>query len=423
MLAPVPGSRTAMISRADFSRERQLFGDIVHLVLDTFRANRARVLLASIGMILGTGSLVWVITIGLTGEAYILNLIQNVGTNLIWAEYTGLADPTVGAQSDFLTVRDMDAVEREVPGVASATPVVNLRLEYPNGSGGDISLLVLGVYPQYEQIRRLQLLSGRFFDDQDATVATHAAVVSEQFAVTQFGSVGAALGRDLTISGLPFEIIGTFTERTDTYGQSEITDNTVLIPYQVARYFKGSDQINQIYFSTSDMNNVPEVTSEVQRVIKSRHRPEAVYDVGNLIQVLGVARKTVFAMNMLLLLFTAVTLLVGGTGIMNIMLATVSSRVHEIGIRKALGATHRVILLQFLLESTLISLAGGIVGVTLGLGVPLLIHLFSNVDLSVSWISAAIALTVSAGIGIAFGTIPAKRAADLDPVECLRAEF
>ena len=417
-----------MINRAELARERQLFGDTLHLVLDTFRANLTRFLLTSIGMILGTGSLIWVITIGLTGQTYILNLIQNVGTNLIWAEYTGLADPSVGAESDFLTVRDMDAVEREVPGIVSATPVVNLRLAFSTPSGGDISLLVLGVYPQYEQIRRLQLLSGRFFDAQDAEVATHAAVVTEQFAVTEFGSVGAALGRDLTISGIPFDIIGIFTERTNTYGQSEITDYTVLIPYQVARFFKGSDQINQIYFSTSDMNNVPEATREIQRVIKSRHRPEAVYDVANMTQILAVARKTVFAMNMLLLLFSAVTLLVGGTGIMNIMLATVASRIQEIGIRKALGATHRTILLQFLMESTLISLAGGIIGVILGLGLPLMLHLLGSVDLgsvdlNFSWVSAAVALTVSAAIGIAFGTIPAKRAADLDPVECLRAEF
>jgi len=412
-----------MIGRAEFARDRQLFVDILHLVLDTFRANRARFLLTSIGMILGTGSLIWVITIGLTGQTYILNLIQNVGTNLIWAEYTGLADPRAGTESDLLTVRDMDAVEREVPGIASATPVVNLRLTYPTGSGSDISLLVLGVYPQYEQIRRLQMLSGRFFDVRDAAVATHAAVVTEQFAVTEFGSATAAAGRDLTISGIPFEIIGTFTEGTDTYGQSEISDYTVLIPYQVARYFKGSDEINQIYFSITDMNNVPEVTREIQRVIKSRHRSEAVYDVGNLTQVLGVARKTVFAMDMLLLLFTAVTLLVGGTGIMNIMLATVTSRIQEIGIRKALGATRRTILLQFLMESTFISLAGGIIGVALGLGVPFMIHVFSHVDLNFSWISATVALTASAAIGIAFGTIPAKRAADLDPVECLRVEF
>ncbi|MBV8674458.1 MAG: ABC transporter permease [Acidobacteriaceae bacterium] len=412
-----------MIRLSEFSRERQIFGDILHLVLDTFRANRSRFLLTSVGMILGTGSLIWVVTIGLTGQTYILNSIQNVGANLIWAEYSGLADPAVGAESDFLTVRDMNAVREQVPGIVSATPVVNLKLQYPTGSGRDISLLVLGVYPEYEEIRRLRLLSGRFFDEQDAGLASKAAVVTEQFALTLYGSVDAALGKSLTISGIPFEIIGTFTERTNTYGQSEITDYTVLIPYQVARYFKGSDAINQIYFSTSDMSNVPEVTRQIQHAIKSRHRPEAVYDVGNLTEVLGTAQKTVFAMNMILLLFSAVTLLVGGTGIMNIMLATVASRFQEIGIRKALGATRRAIRLQFLLESTLISLAGGVFGTLLGFLVPFTISTLSGVSLRFSWISVAVALIVSAGIGIGFGTIPAARAAHLDPVECLRSDF
>jgi putative ABC transport system permease protein len=310
-----------------------------------------------------------------------------------------------------------------VSGIASATPVVNLKLQYPTGSGKDISLLVLGVYPDYEKIRRLKLLSGRFFDDQDAALASKAAVVTEEFALSMYGSVDAALGKSLSISGIPFEIIGTFTERTDTYGQSEITDYTVLIPYQVARYFKGSDAINQIYFSTTDIGNVREVTTEIQRVIRSRHRPEATYDVGNLTDVLATAQRTVFAMNMILLLFSAVTLLVGGTGIMNIMLATVTSRFQEIGIRKALGATRSAIRLQFLLESTLISLAGGVLGTLLGFIVPLTIHLLSGVDLQFSWISVAVSLAVSAAIGIGFGTVPAARAAMLDPVECLRSEY
>ena len=412
-----------MFDFAEFKRERHIFGDILHLVIDTFRANRARFLLTSVGMVLGTGSLIWVVTIGLTGQRYVLNLIQNVGANLIWAEYTGLADPTVGAKSDFLTVRDMEAAEREVPGVVSATPVVNLQVNFPTGSGGEISLLVLGVYPQYEQIRRLQILSGRFFDAHDAALASKAAVVTEQFALTEYGSVDAALGRTLTISGIPFEIIGTFSERTNTYGQSEITDYTALIPYQVARYFKGSDAVNQIYFSASDISIVPQVTNDILRVIKSRHRPEAVYDVGNLTQVLGTARKTVIALNIILLLFSAVTLLVGGTGIMNIMLATVASRVQEIGIRKALGATRGEIRLQFLLESTLISLVGGVVGTMLGFLVPFAIHVVGGVDLQFSFLSAMVALLVSGAIGIGFGTAPAARAAHLDPVECLRSEF
>jgi putative ABC transport system permease protein len=412
-----------MIDRAELTRERQILANILHLVIDSFHSNRARFFLTSIGMVLGTGSLIWVVTIGMTGQKYVVNSIQNIGANLIWAEYSGLADPAVGAQSDFLTVRDMEAVQQQVPGIASATPVVNLHLTYRERSTGEISLLVLGVYPQYEQIRRLRLLSGRFFDEQDAALASHAAVVTETFAKNQYGSVDDALGRNITVSGIPFEIIGTFTERTSTYGQSEITDDTVVIPYQVARYLKGSDAINQIYFSTSDMGNVPQVTKDVLRVIKSRHRPEAVYDVGNLTGVLQVAGKTVIALNIVLLLFSAVTLLVGGTGLMNIMLATVVSRIQEIGIRKALGATRGEIRLQFLLESTLISLAGGILGIFLGFIVPYIIHVFAGVDFQFSWLSASVALLVSGAIGIGFGTAPASRAALLDPVECLRAEF
>jgi len=412
-----------MIGIAEFTRERRIFGDIFHLAIDSFRANRSRFLLTSLGMVLGTGSLIWVVTIGLAGEKYVLTSIQNIGANLIWAECPGLDNPAVGTEHDFLTVRDMEAVQREVPGVMSATPVVNLREPYPTGSGGEISLLELGVYPQYEQIRRLRLLSGRFFDEHDAQLASKAAVVTEKFAVSQYGSVRDALGHNISLSGIPFEIIGTFVERMNTYGGSEITDNTVLIPYQVARYIKGNDVINQIYFSASDMNNVPQATEDILRVIKSRHRPEAVYDVGNLTDVLEIARKTMIALNLILLLFSAVTLLVGGIGIMNIMLATVTSRIREIGIRKALGATRSEIRLQFLLESTLISVGGGVIGTIVGFLVPFTIHLFSGFELQFSWISAVVALLVSGAIGIAFGTTPATRAALLDPVECLRSEF
>jgi putative ABC transport system permease protein len=412
-----------MIGAAEFTRERRIFGDILVLAIDSFRANRSRFLLTSLGMVLGTGSLIWVVTIGLTGQKYVLASIQNIGANLIWAEYAGLADPAVGAESDFLTVRDMEAAQREVPGVVAATPVVNLHEPYSMGSGVQISLLVLGVYPQYEQIRRLRLLSGRFFDQSDAELASKAAVVTERFAVNQYGSVQDALGRNIFLSGIPFEIIGTFVERTNTYGGSEIAENTVLIPYQVARYFKGNEVINQIYFSTSDLSNVPQATKDILRVIKSRHRPAAVYDVGNLTDVLGMARKTVIALNILLLLFSAITLLVGGIGIMNIMLATVTSRIREIGIRKALGATRGEIRLQFLLESTLISVGGGIIGTIVGLAVPLAVHVFSDLELQFSWISAVVALFVSAAIGITFGTTPATRAAQLDPVECLKSEF
>jgi putative ABC transport system permease protein len=299
---------------------------------------------------------------------------------------------------------------------------VNLHLPFATGGGTELTLLILGVNPQYQKIRRLRLLSGRFMDEQDVRLASKAALVTERFAVSQFGGVDDALGKVISLSGIPFQIIGTFTEGFNTYGQSEIIENTILIPYKVARFLTGSDVINQIYISASNISSVPEVSKETLRVIRSRHRPEAVYEVGNLTHVLSLARNIMNAISILLLLCSLVTSLVGGIGIMNIMLATVTSRTREIGIRKALGATSGQIRLQFLMESTLLSIGGGLAGTILGIGLPAAIAAYSNLKLQTSWISAVVALVFSGAIGIAFGTVPAARAARFDPVESLKAE-
>ncbi len=204
---------------------------------------------------------------------------------------------------------------------------------------------------------------------------SHAAVVTERFALTQFGSAQEAVGKTVAISSVPFVIIGVFRERVATFGQSEIADETVLIPYTVARYFTGTDAVNQIYFSMTDSGSVPWATQAILKAIKSRHRSESVYDVGDLSEVLSMAGKTATAFSIVLLLFSLVTLMVSGVGIMNIMLATVRSRIREIGIRKALGATFREIQLQFLAEAVLISLSGGVGGTILAMALPLGIEL------------------------------------------------
>ena len=252
--------------------------------------------------------------------------------------------------------------------------------------------------------------------------AFHAAVVTEKFALAQFGSPGEAIGHTLAISGVPFTIIGVFRESFDTFGQSEIVDETVLIPYTVARYFTGTEAINQIYFSMMDSGSVPWATQAIQKAIKARHRSESVYDVGNLAAVLTMAGQTATAFSVVLLLFSLVTLLVSGVGIMNIMLATVRSRIREIGIRKALGATFREIQLQFLTEAVLISLSGGVVGAVLAMALPYMVGFLTGYTLQVSWLSALLAVLVSCGVGVAFGTFPASRAAKMDPVQSLKYE-
>ena len=217
-------------------------------------------------------------------------------------------------------------------------------------------------------------------------------------------------------------IVGTFRESVDTFGQSEVQDYTMVIPYTVSRYFTEDRTVKQIFFAVGSSDDVIPVTVQIEHIIKARHRPESVYTVSNLTQLLSVADKTADALTLVLLLIAAVTLLVSGIGIMNIMLATVSARIREIGIRKALGATNREIRFQFLAEAVLISLVGGSIGIVIGLAIPFSARFLTEYRVPVSGWSAIIAIIVSSLVGILFGTLPATRAAQLDPVESLRYE-
>jgi putative ABC transport system permease protein len=194
------------------------------------------------------------------------------------------------------------------------------------------------------------------------------------------------------------------------------------IPYSVSRFFLPSNAVNQIYFSVASPDEVTTATAQIKRVLQLRHRPESVYNVENLTQLVSLAEKTANILTVVLLLIAAVVLLVSGIGIMNIMLATVSARIREIGIRKAVGATSREIRLQFLSEAILISLSGGVVGIIIGLAIPFSVRFLTAYRIPISGLSAIIAILVCSLVGILFGTLPAIRAAQLDPVESLRYE-
>jgi putative ABC transport system permease protein len=224
------------------------------------------------------------------------------------------------------------------------------------------------------------------------------------------------------LSGLPFTVIGTFRESVDTFGQSEVQDYTMVIPYTVSRYFTENASVKQIFFAVATSDDVLPATTQIEHIIKSRHRPESVYTVSNLTQLLSVADRTANALTLVLLLIAAVTLLVSGIGIMNIMLSTVSARIREIGIRKALGATNREIRFQFLAEAVLISLVGGTIGIIIGLALPFSLRFLTEYRVPVSGWSVIISILVSSMVGVIFGTLPATRAAQLDPVESLRYE-
>jgi putative ABC transport system permease protein len=325
-------------------------------------------------------------------------------------------------RNDYLTRDDEQAVDAQVPAVAASSPVVTIHDRLPFTSGAVKDILVLGVAPQYRDVRNLVTITGRFFDDEDEETHTKVAVVTAPFAQEMYGGNNAAINQTIELNGIPFTIIGVFKERVDTYGQSEVTDQTVLIPYSVARYFIGSDEVKQLYFSIRDQNDVEEATRQIQAVIQSRHKPDSVYKAQTLTQLITVAGQSADALTIVLLLVALVTLAVGGVGIMNIMLANVRSRIREIGIRKALGATSREIKLQFLVEAVLISLTGGVVGSLIGMAIPFSIRMFTSYRLPINGLSVVIALLSAMIVGVVFGTLPATRAAQLDPVESLKYE-
>jgi putative ABC transport system permease protein len=407
---------------ASNGRAHLALGEIFSFAYDTFVSNKVRFTLTALGMVIGTASLILVTTIGLTGKQYILNQIQAIGANLVYAEYESGGDRITNTGNDSLTIDDMLAVQRQVHGIASASPVVPLIERVPVGNGKERDLRILGVYPEYLQVRNLVVLAGRFFDKQDSQAHNKVGVVTQKLAEQLYGSQEAALGKTVKLSGLPFTVVGVFRERVDTFGQSEVSDNTMLIPYSVIRYFQDTPTVRQLYFSTTDAAMVLPVTAQIQRVIQSRHRPESVYKVENLTQLVAVADKTANALTMVLLAVALVVLLVSGIGIMNIMLATVSQRIREIGIRKAIGATNREIRFQFLSEAVLISLIGGLIGIFIGLAIPFSVRFFTEYRIPISGLSAIIAIVVSSLVGVIFGTLPASRAAQLDPVESLRYE-
>jgi putative ABC transport system permease protein len=395
--------------------------EIVNVALDTFRNYKVRFMLTALGMVIGTASLILVVTIGLTGKQYVLNQIQGIGANMIYAFYEGEGANTSTLQ-DYLTVDDMHAVQQQVPGVVAASPMVTLHERVPRRGGKEQDVLVLGVDPQYQQIRNLNVLAGRFFDQLDVQAHGKVATLTEHLAKRMYGSQDAAIGKTLRIGGLPFTVIGTFKERVETFGQSELAGDTIVIPYRVSRYFIPGNQVNQLFFSMADPAEVQPATGAIKNILQVRHRPESVYRVENLTQLLTVAAKAANALTMVLLLVALVTLVVSGVGIMNIMLATVSARTREIGIRKAVGATANEIKFQFLAEAVLISLIGGFIGIFVGLALPVSVRVFTTYHIPISGLSVIVAIGVSSLVGILFGTVPATRAAQMDPITSLRYE-
>jgi putative ABC transport system permease protein len=406
------------------ARTTMMFSQVVALALDSFRASKVRFLLTMLGMVIGSASIILVVTVGLTGKQYALASISSLGPDKVEMIYSGgqVMGPDNTSTPDYMTREDMLAVKDQVPGIVAYSPMLEFHDPISLGGGITKEAMLLGVSPQYKEVRGLHVLAGRFFDDEDAAGHAKVAVLIGPMAKQLFGTYQAAIDQQVKIKGIPFTVIGVFVESIDTYGFSEISEHTMLIPYEVARYFTGTDNVKELFFKVSDSSMVEPAAKEITALIQSRHRPSSVYTASTLTDILKTMAKIADILTYVLTIAAAITLVVSGVGIMNSMLANVQARLREIGIRKALGATRREIRMQFLTEAVFLSLSGGILGTILGLGIPLAVRLLTSYQLPVPWGAGVLALGTSVVVGVIFGTVPANRAARLDPVETLKYE-
>jgi putative ABC transport system permease protein len=406
------------------ARSTMMFSEVVRLAVDSFRASKTRFMLTMLGMIIGSASIILVATLGSTGKQYALDQLTSIGPNKIELQYSGgtVSGPDNTSTPDYMTLDDMHEVLEQVPGIIASSPMLEFHDNIAVGGGISKATMLLGVSPQYKIVRNLVVIAGRFFDDQDETAHDKVAVIVKPFADELYGSASAAVGRTISVKGIPFVIIGVFKEAFDTYGQSEISDHTLLVPYPVARYFTGTNALKEIFFTMKNASMVMPARERILDIVRSRHYASSVYTAQTLTELLTTMARIADMLTIVLTLGAGITLIVSGVGIMNSMLANVSARIKEIGIRKALGATSREIRMQFLTEAVFLSLSGGLIGTLIGLAIPLTLGLLSPFKIPINPWSAVISLTTSVMVGVLFGTLPANRAARLDPVQTLKYE-
>ena len=399
------------------------FGEALRFSIQALRANPVRSFLTCLGMMIGNASVILVVTISLTSQEYILDQVQAIGSNMVYAYLETGTQDSIRYQGDFINRADLGAVREQLRGrIVEATGVMtNSDHILINGRQQDVT--IIGSDENYGPVRNLRLLAGRFFDVNDVMSRAKTALLTDKLAMKLYGGQSAAVGQTLKLFGLPFTVVGTFRERVESFGQTEVAADTVLIPITVLRYFTPVERIDPMYVQVVSPSDVDAVTRRVREILESRHRPGVRFKVESLQAILEAAKNISLGMRLVLILISAIALVISGIGIMNIMLVTVTERTREIGVRLAVGATRRDILTQFLIEAVMISLVGGLAGILAGVAIPLSVKFFvENIDIPISKASIAVAFAVSCGVGLAFGLLPANRAARLNPTEALRYE-
>ena len=399
-------------------------GEALRFSYQALKANRVRSFLTALGLVIGNASVILVVTISLTSRDYILDQIQRIGSNLIYAQYEGgNITTTAAAAADYIKIADVDAVRDQLGSRIVAATGVMSNSDRIRVQGGERDVALIGSDQYYPLVRNLDLLAGRFFDVTDVAQRHRVALLMERLARRLFGGQSAAVGQTVKLHGLQFTVIGTFKEKTESFGLSELTGENVLIPISVLRYFAPIERIDPMYVQTKNASDVETLTKVVQSVLEIRHRPGARYRVDNLAAILAAAKRIAAVLTIVLIMVSALALIISGIGIMNIMLVTVTERTREIGLRMAVGAARRDVLEQFLAEAVIISLTGGVAGILIGVAIPLGVDYFvDDISIPISPLSILVAFSVSLIVGLVFGLLPANRAARLNPTDALRYE-
>ncbi|MBS4007110.1 MAG: ABC transporter permease [Clostridium sp.] len=381
------------------------------LSVSAIRAKKLRSFLTMLGVIIGVFSVVALISLGQGATSLVTEQVQAIGSNLIVVNISGR-----GARSG-LTLEEALALASR-PGVSAVAPMLSGQATYKYQTE-NISAPLSGVTPDYNAVRNHNIAYGRSLVAADLDHRQEVAVLGSEVAQELFGRENP-LGAKIRINGNAFTVIGVLEEKGDGIGESN--DNRVLIPLTTAQRLLRNMNISTIYIQAESPESVDRAVVSVEASLKQIFRDEDAFGVFNQADLLSTVNQITGTLTLMLGGIAAISLLVGGIGIMNIMLVSVTERTREIGICKALGARKKDILYQFLIESAVISGTGGLIGLMLGQLAATLVNRFSDFPTAVTFQVAVLALAFSVGVGIFFGIWPANKAADLNPVEALRAQ-
>lgn len=406
------------------------FNSTFKIALRTIKINKMRSMLTSLGIIIGVSSVIIMLAIGTGAQKSMAEEMAKIGSNLLMvvSGSTTSGGIRMGAGSkQTLTYSDTLAIRDKCPSVLAVAPYLSGVKQVVFGNQ-NWSTGIQGTTPDVLTVRDLIVSDGKFFSEEDVNNSTKVAVLGQTVVENLFGDLDP-IGKTVRLEGVPFEVIGVLEAKGQS-GMGQDQDDTIMIPITTAqKKLIGTDfpgMVRHIMVKANDEESLYSAQDEIEQLLRERHRLSSRQDddftIRNLTQMMDAAKESSKIMAVLLGAIASVSLLVGGIGIMNIMLVSVTERTKEIGIRMAIGAKTTDIRIQFLLEALLLSLMGGTVGVVLGVLLSKVTEIFFSLPVLISWWSIVLSFGFSGFVGIAFGYYPAYRASLLDPIEALRYE-